>query len=56
MVDEATSRDLRNAFQEHLNQTRHQIERLDQVFDRLNIDRERRECKGIKGVVAEGDR
>jgi ferritin-like metal-binding protein YciE len=55
MVDEATSRDLRNAFQEHLDQTRHQIERLDQVFERLNIDGERRECKGMEGVLAEGE-
>jgi ferritin-like metal-binding protein YciE len=56
MVEQATSPDLRDAFQEHLDQTRHQIERLDQVFERLNIDGERRECKGMEGVLAEGDR
>ena len=36
MIKNANSDELRSAFEEHLEQTRGQVERLDQIFDQLD--------------------
>lgn len=54
MVEEASSPELKNAFDEHLAQTRGHVERLDQIFDQLNdVDREDKKCKGMEGIIKE---
>lgn len=56
MADKANSSQLRNAFNEHLEQTRGQVRRLDTIFDQISgVDREGQKCKGMKGLVEEGE-
>jgi ferritin-like metal-binding protein YciE len=55
MIEAAHFPQLKNALQDHLNVTRKQVERLDQVFDILGEDASGQTCKGMKGVIKEGD-
>ena len=43
------------AFREHLEQTRHHVERLQQIFRGAGRDPDRESCKGIKGLLDEGE-
>lgn len=55
MAKNATSDDLRQAFEEHLEQTKGHVERLDQIFDRIGLSGGRgKKCKGMEGVIDEG--
>ena len=52
MAEEATSVELRNAFNQHLQQTRGHVQRLDQIFDQIpKIDRKDKKCKGMEGII-----
>jgi ferritin-like metal-binding protein YciE len=55
MIEAAHYPELKNALQEHLDVTRTQIQRLDQVFNILGEDASGQTCKGMKGVIKEGD-
>jgi ferritin-like metal-binding protein YciE len=55
MEQAAESPDLKSAFQKHLQQTRHQVQRLEQVFQQLGCQPERKTCKGIHGIISEGE-
>ena len=55
MIEAAHYPELKNALQEHLEVTRQQIQRLDQVFNILGEDASGQTCKGMKGVIKEGD-
>ncbi len=55
MIEAAHYPQLKNALQDHLNVTGKQIERLDQIFDILGEDASGQTCKGMKGVIKEGD-
>ena len=55
LIDAANNSELKNALQEHLNVTRHQIGRLEQIFQTLNEKPSGETCKGMKGVIKEGD-
>jgi len=54
MAEAASSPDLRNALEEHLNQTKNQIDRLDKVFKSLDVPVRGKECVGMKGIIREG--
>jgi ferritin-like metal-binding protein YciE len=45
---------LRAAFEEHLDQTQVQIERLDRIFEELGIKPKAKKCEAMKGLVEEG--
>ncbi len=51
----ATSAELRGAFQEHLEQTKEHIQRLDQLFRKLGEKPAGKECMGMKGILKEGE-
>ena len=51
----ARSEELRGALAVHLEETKNQIKRLDQVFARLNEQPKGIECKAINGIIAEGE-
>ena len=54
MIEEAAAPELKSGFQEHLEQTRGHVKRLDQIFDQLgNVDRNDRKCKGMEGIIKE---
>lgn len=55
LIDKATNPQLKSALQEHLEITRRQIDRLDEIFDQLDEDADGETCKGMKGVIKEGD-
>ena len=50
----ATSPDLRAAFEAHLEETRGQIDRLEQVFASLDEKVRGKHCDGIAGIIDEG--
>lgn len=55
LIDAAHNSELKNALQEHLNVTQAQIRRLEQIFQSLNEKAGGETCKGMKGVIKEGD-
>jgi ferritin-like metal-binding protein YciE len=50
----ATSPELREAFEAHLEETRGQIDRLEQVFASLDEKVRGKHCDGIAGIIEEG--
>jgi ferritin-like metal-binding protein YciE len=55
MAKAATSADLRQGFQDHLQQTTIHVERLDRIFTRLGVSAGRKKCKGMEGLIEEGE-
>jgi ferritin-like metal-binding protein YciE len=54
MARAASSPELRAAFESHLEETRGQIERLEQVFEGLDEKVRGKHCDGIAGIIEEG--
>jgi ferritin-like metal-binding protein YciE len=54
MIDAATSPDLKEALNEHLEITKTQATRLEQIFEGLGEKAKGETCKGMKGVIQEG--
>jgi len=55
-VSSAVSDDkLRTALDEHLEQTRGHLKRIEQIFDQLGIAAPSEKCKGMEGLIAEGE-
>ena len=50
----ATSADLREAFETHLEETREHVTRLEQVFESLEEKARGKHCDGIEGIIEEG--
>jgi ferritin-like metal-binding protein YciE len=55
MIDQATNRDLAQGLKTHLEETRKQIERLDQVFKKLGKTPQSADCPAIDGLIKEAD-
>jgi ferritin-like metal-binding protein YciE len=55
MIKTAKSEQLKAGFQEHLEQTKQQVERLEQIFETLEEDAEGKTCKGMQGLLKEGE-
>jgi ferritin-like metal-binding protein YciE len=55
MAKAATSNELRAGFEEHLEQTKGHVERLEQIFQELGEKPTGKKCKGMEGLVEEGD-
>ena len=55
MADKATSAKLKQAFQDHLQETKVQKQRLEQVFEAMGWKPERETCPAMKGLIAEGE-
>ena len=54
MAKGANSPELKRAFEEHLEQTREQVERLDEIFEKLGKNAKGKTCKAMKGLIEEG--
>src|SRR6188474_277332 len=54
MAKAASAPELRTAFEAHLEETRGQIERLEQVFGGLDEKVRGKHCDGIAGIIEEG--
>jgi ferritin-like metal-binding protein YciE len=55
MAEQAKSEDLRAAFQQHLEETRGQVQRLEQVFQMCNVPAKGERCDAIEGIIKEAD-
>src|SRR5687767_11665816 len=54
MAKAASSPKLRTAFEEHLEETKGQVERLEQIFESLDEKVRGKHCEGIAGIIEEG--
>ncbi|RPI24880.1 MAG: ferritin-like domain-containing protein [Acidobacteria bacterium] len=55
MAKAASSDQLRRAFNEHLEETKRQLERLEGLFEELEAEPEGHKCKGMEGIIREGE-
>jgi ferritin-like metal-binding protein YciE len=55
MADAASTPALKQAFQEHLQVTQRQVERLERVAEMLGCDPEGEDCEAMEGLVAEAE-
>lgn len=55
MAKAAKSTELQKAFNDHLKQTQGHIKRLEQAFASLGAKPQRKACKGMQGLIKEGD-
>lgn len=55
VIDAASSDDLKQGLQNHLKETQQQAQRLEQIFKGLGSSPKGKECKGMKGVLKEGE-
>ena len=53
MAKAANSPELREAIETHLEETRHQVERLEQVFESIEEKARGKHCDGIAGIIQE---
>jgi ferritin-like metal-binding protein YciE len=54
MAKAASSSQLRQAFEEHLQQTKNHVERLEQIFKALGESPKGESCDGMEGLIEEG--
>jgi ferritin-like metal-binding protein YciE len=54
MAKAASNPQLRQGFEKHLEQTRKQAERLEQIFQELEIKGKGKKCVGMEGLIEEG--
>jgi ferritin-like metal-binding protein YciE len=55
LIDKATNRDLSKGLKDHLEETKNQVARLDQVFKKLDQDPQGVQCPAIDGLISEAD-
>lgn len=55
MANAATSSDLRQGFQQHLDQTRTQMQRLERIFADLGQTPTGKRCEAMHGLIKEGE-
>jgi len=54
MAKAANSDELRAGFEEHLEQTKGHVERLEKIFKALGESPKSKKCKGMEGLISEG--
>ena len=54
MAKGASSDELKEAFESHLEQTKEHVERLTEIFERLDEKPTGKTCKAMKGLIEEG--
>ncbi|HEY4905230.1 MAG TPA: ferritin-like domain-containing protein [Candidatus Sulfotelmatobacter sp.] len=54
MAKAASSEELRQGFEEHLEQTKEHVARLEQIFETLGESPKGKKCMGMEGLVKEG--
>jgi ferritin-like metal-binding protein YciE len=55
MVEAATSPELKRAFEDHFEETRGHVDRLEIIFKGLDKSPSGKHCKAMEGLLAEGD-
>jgi ferritin-like metal-binding protein YciE len=54
MAKAASSTELQDAFREHLEQTKVHVERLEEIFGKLDTSPKGKKCQAIEGLIEEG--
>ncbi len=54
MAKGASSPELKRSFERHLEETKRQVERLEQIGEALDIRLTGKKCKGMEGLIEEG--
>ncbi len=54
MAKSCSSEELRQALEEHLEQTRGHVERLEQIFEKLGLKARGKKCAAMEGIIEEG--
>jgi ferritin-like metal-binding protein YciE len=55
MVENATSKELRDSLQNHLEETKNQVNRLMQIFDMTGINGSAKKCEAMEGLIREAE-
>jgi len=55
MANAATSSQLRDAFNSHLEETKNHVTRIERAFDMINQEANDKECPALKGIAKEGE-
>ena len=55
MIEKATNRELTSALRSHLRETKNQVSRLNQVFQKLGQNPKGTDCPAIDGLIKESD-
>jgi ferritin-like metal-binding protein YciE len=55
MEKAASATELKNAFRQHYGQTENHVSRLERVFETLGSKAKEGDCKGIAGIIKEGN-
>jgi ferritin-like metal-binding protein YciE len=55
MAKAAKSSELKDGFRTHLQQTQQHIQRLEKIFEMMGKKPTRKKCKGMAGLIKEGD-
>jgi ferritin-like metal-binding protein YciE len=54
MIKGSESAELKRAFERHLEETKRQVERLNQIGEELGIKMTGKKCRGMEGLIEEG--
>jgi len=54
MIKSASNEELKSAFQEHLEETKGHVDRLEQVMESLGMPVKGKTCKAMQGIIEEG--
>ena len=54
MIKKASSSELKRGFEEHLEQTKGHVERLEKIFQQLDESPKGKKCKGMEGIITDG--
>ncbi|HEV2991922.1 MAG TPA: ferritin-like domain-containing protein [Candidatus Angelobacter sp.] len=54
MAKAASSDKLKQGFEEHLEQTKEQVQRLEEIFETLEASPKGKKCAGMEGLIKEG--
>ena len=54
MIKAATNPQLQSAFEKHLEETKGQVERIEQVMEMLGMPAKGKPCKAMQGIIEEG--
>ena len=54
MAKAASNKELKDAFRQHEQQTRTHVQRLEQIFQQLNVSKSGESSQGVAGIIDEG--
>lgn len=55
MAEKASHAGLKDGFRLHEQQTRQHLDRLQRIFSMLGVNADEKKCKGMEGILSEGD-